>query len=430
MTNKIFALVDCNNFYASCERVFDANLEGKPIAVLSNNDGCIIARSNEVKALGLPMGAPVYQWADLIKKENVYLFSANFPLYGDMSQRVMQILAQMVPDIEIYSIDEAFLDLTKMHLPDITDYAREIRARVKQWTGIPVSIGIGPTKTLAKAANKLAKKHPEYQGVYNFMNESDGEIDAALAKLAVNDIWGVGRAYTKMLNRYNINTAADFKHADITFVKERMTVGGERTLLELRGTSCISMQKCPQPKKALACTRSFGKYQTTLCQLEEAVAYFTRKVAEGLREQNSATTYLQVFLLTNMHRQDLPQYHNSIIIKLQKPSDYTPLLLQASLAGLKKIFKSGYSYKKAGVLAIGVVPKTLIQYDFFEANIEKRLEVEGQLMKTVDRVNKKVGADTLKYAVEGVSRGWWMNQTLKSPRYTTNWDELLKAKLA
>lgn len=430
MQNKIFALVDCNNFYASCERVFDANLEGKPIAVLSNNDGCIIARSNEVKALGLPMGAPVYKWRDLIEKENIILFSANFPLYGDMSHRVMQVLNQMVPDMEIYSIDEAFLDLTNMRLKDITEYAREIRARVKQWTGIPVSIGIGSTKTLAKAANKLAKQNPRFDGVFNLTDKSVKETDEQLKQVKLPDIWGVGRKYSQMLPRYNINNAYDLKYADKAFIKKQMTVAGERTLLELNGISCIPMQKVPLPKKAIACTRSFGKYQTTLAELEQAVAYFTRKVGEHLREQSSKTTYLQVFVLTNMHRQDHPQYHNSIIIKLQKPSDFTPLLLQATLAGLKKIFKPNYYYKKAGVLAIGIVPKDLIQYDFYESNIEARIKSETQLMNTVDKVNKTVGSDTLKYAIEGVSRGWWMQQTQKSQRYTTNWNEILKARLA
>jgi len=430
MTKKIYALVDCNNFYVSCERVFNGNLENKPVAVLSNNDGCFIARSNEVKALGIPMGAPLYQWQDLVDKEGIIVFSANFPLYGDMSHRVMKTLEEMCPDLEIYSIDEAFLDLTNMHLSSVTDYCRLIKETVERWTGIPVSVGVGPTKTLAKAASKLAKKIKSNNGVFNFLDYPDTkENDEYLSKVEVGDVWGIGRKYTKLLNRYNIINACDLKNADPVFIKQRLTVTGERTQMELSGIACIPVNRNPHPKKAIAVTRSFGKYQKTLQELSESVAYFTRKIGEKLRAQESAANYLQVFILTNLHRKDHPQYHNSVIVKLAKPSDYSPLLIAAALQGLKNIFRTGFSYKKAGVLALALQPKDLIQYSFLEPTPETQKNAEAKLMKTVDGINRRVGADVLKYAAEGVTRGWWMNQTHKSKRYTTKWAEILQAKL-
>lgn len=427
MTQKIIALVDCNNFYASCERVFDGNLENKPVAVLSNNDGCIIARSNEVKALGIPMGAPLFKYKELIEREGVYVFSANFPLYGDMSHRVMKSLASLVPEVEVYSIDEAFLDLTNLKVKNLTEFCKDLRQKIKQWTGIPVSVGVGPTKTLAKAANKLAKKDPGFAGVFNWFDHADP--DAYLDQLPVGDLWGVGRQYTKFLNRMNINTAKDLKYADSTFIKKKMTVMGEKTLLELNGTACIPISMQPKPKKVIACTRSYGHPQKEYKEISESVSYFTRKIGEKLRVQNSVAQYLQIFILTNLHRPDQPQYHNSIIVRLEKPSDFTPYLIQAALAGLKQIYKQGYSYKKAGVIALGLQPRDLIQYDCFEPDIEARRAAEQKLMGAVDNINKKVGADVLKYAAEGVQRGWWMNQTRKSRRYTTKWSELLEAKL-
>ncbi len=427
MQKKIYALVDCNNFYVSCERVFNGNLENKPVAVLSNNDGCFIARSSEVKALGVPMGAAVYQWQDVIDKNGIILFSANFPLYGDMSHRVMKTLEELCPEMEIYSIDEAFLDLTNMKIANITKYAENIKETVQKWTGIPVSVGIGSTKTLAKAANKLAKKIPENKGVFNFLDFENA--DEYLEKLDVADIWGVGRKYTKLLQRYNINNAKDFKHADKNFIKTRMTVSGERTQMELSGISCIPMSKNPPPKKAIAFTRSFGKYQKTYEELSESVAYFTRKIGEKLRAQDSVANYLQVFVLTNFHRKDLPQYHNNVIVKLARPSSFSPLLIAAALQGLKSIYRQGFMYKKAGVLALALQPSKHVQYNFLETDPVAQKLAESKLMKAVDGINHRVGADVLKYAAEGVDRGWWMKQTKKSNRYTTKWEEILQAKL-
>jgi DNA polymerase V len=368
------------------------------------------------------MGAPVYQWRDLIEKEGIVLFSANFPLYGDMSHRVMQTLEESVPDVEVYSIDEAFLDLSDLQITDITRFCRDLRGKVKQWTGIPVSIGIGCTKTLAKAANKLAKKNPEYQGVFNLSDQDDPDL--ALSKLPVEDVWGIGRKYTKFLNKHNIYNTCELKHADQVFIRHWLTVSGERTLLELNGTSCMPLSRQPKPKKVIACTRSFGHYQKEYRELAEAVSYFTRNIGEKLREQHSLAQYLQVFVLTNLHNKNQAQYHNSIVVKLTRPSDYTPDLIKHALQGLKHIFRPGYNYKKAGVLALGLIPEDLIQYDMFTSENTAAKKAAHELMTTIDKINHKIGDDTIKFASEGVARGWWMNQTQRSQRFTTSWQEL------
>jgi DNA polymerase V len=422
MKSKIFALVDCNNFYASCERVFNGKLTHRPVAVLSNNDGCIIARSNEVKELGIPMGAPIYQWQEVIEKNNVVVFSANFPLYGDMSHRVMATLAEFVPDIEVYSIDEAFLDLTNLHVENVTEFCKELKATVEKWTGIPVSIGIGSSKTLAKAANKLAKKKFRDVGVFNFLDHTDP--DKYLEMLEVEDLWGIGRKHAKFLFRHNINNARDLKYADQGFIRKWLSVMGQRVVLELNGTCCYELEKLPKPKKNIAFTRSFGHYQETYEQLEEAVSYFTRKIGEKLRKEEELASFLQIFLLTNLHNDKLPQYHNSVIVRLFKPSNNSITLIKAAIKGLKAIFKEGYKYKKAGVISLGLIPESHKQYDLFiDPEFEKALQ-QTNLMDTLDRINRKVDADAVKFAIEGVRREWWMNQTRKSPRYTTSWKEI------
>lgn len=422
MKKRIYALVDCNNFYASCERVFNGKLEGRPIAVLSNNDGCIIARSNELKELGVPMGAPIYKWKELILKENVIVFSANFPLYGDMSHRVMATLSEFVPEIEIYSIDEAFLDLTDLKVDDVTSFCRRLRATILKWTGIPVSIGVGPTKTLAKAGNKLAKKEYRDIGVFNFFDYKDK--DQYLEKLDVSDLWGVGRKYTKFLYRHNINTAKALKNTNLLLIKRWMHVMGERIILELNGTPCYKIELEPKSKKNIAFTRSFGHYVSSYQQLEEAVSYFVRKIGEKLRKDKLLAQYLQVFILTNLHNEKLPQYHNSVIVKLFKPTNNTITLIRSALYGLKSIYKEGYMYKKAGVISLGLIPLTHNQYDLFIEPAYEKAMLQSDLMNTLDRINRTVDADAVKFAVEGVKREWWMNQTKRSLRYTTNWKEI------
>ncbi|MDQ1266391.1 MAG: Y-family polymerase, partial [Bacteroidota bacterium] len=291
------ALVDCNNFYASCERVFNPKLYGKPIVVLSNNDGIIVARSDEAKALGIKMGEPLFKIQDLVRRHNIQVFSSNYTLYGDMSCRVMRVLEQYSQDVEIYSIDEAFLSLWGMERNDLTEYCRNIRNIVRQWTGITVSVGIAETKTLAKLANRIAKKNPKFGGVLNLIG--DPNIEEYLKITLVEDIWGVGRQYTKFLNNHGIKTAYDFVNSNDKWIKKNMTVMGLRTCFELRGIPCIKLEYAVPAKKAIVCSRSFGKPVIEKQELHEAVSLFTTRAAEKMRRQNSAASLLTVFLRTN-----------------------------------------------------------------------------------------------------------------------------------
>lgn len=339
-----------------------------------------------------------------------------------MSHRVMATLSEFVPEIEIYSIDEAFLDLTDLKVDDVTSFCRRLRATILKWTGIPVSIGVGPTKTLAKAGNKLAKKEYRDIGVFNFFDYKDK--DQYLEKLDVSDLWGVGRKYTKFLYRHNINTAKALKNTNLLLIKRWMHVMGERIILELNGTPCYKIELEPKSKKNIAFTRSFGHYVSSYQQLEEAVSYFVRKIGEKLRKDKLLAQYLQVFILTNLHNEKLPQYHNSVIVKLFKPTNNTITLIRSALYGLKSIYKEGYMYKKAGVISLGLIPLTHNQYDLFIEPAYEKAMLQSDLMNTLDRINRTVDADAVKFAVEGVKREWWMNQTKRSLRYTTNWKEI------
>ncbi len=419
---KIFALADCNSFYASCERVFNPSLEGRPVIVLSNNDGCVIARTNEAKALGIAGFEPVFKYQQIIDQHNVAVFSANFALYGDLSSRVMATLRQFTPEMEIYSIDEAFLSLASMNI-DRTAYCRKIKATVSQWTGIPVSIGIGPTKTLAKLANRLAKKDPGLGGVLDITDNP--QIDQLLAQTKVEDIWGVGRRYTALLSRHGIQTALQLRNANDDWIRSHMTVVGLRMVEELRGNPCIDGQETPPPKKCIMTSRSFGRDVHVKEELEQAVAEFTTMCAEKLRKQKSKASLLTVFIGSNCFR-DEPQYSNSITLGLPEPTDYTPRLLELAHRGLKNIFKPGYSYKRAGVLLAGIGPRDITQLDMLEPGQEK--SGETGLMRAVDSINSRMGRGTLKYAAAGINRPWKMRQMMLSPRFTTSWEDLPVAK--
>jgi DNA polymerase V len=418
---EVFALVDCNNFYASCERVFNPRLEGRPLVVLSNNDGCVIARSNEAKALGIEMGAPVHKWKDFLRKNNVIVYSSNYTLYGDISHRVMETLEQFTPDIEIYSIDEAFLNL-RHHLAgeNAIDLARRIRATVRQWTGMPVSIGVAPTKTLAKIANRIAKRNPESQGVFNMLDNPDA--DAWLARIDVGDIWGVGGQYTRFLKRHNIKTALDLKRAPQDWVRTHMTVVGQRIVYELRGTSCIALDDAPPAKKAIACSRSFGHMVEDLDELLEAASSYISRAAEKLRRQRSAASLLHIYMTTNRFRPDLPQYSNSLSAHLPQPTAYTPDLISHARDLLRRIYKEGYRYKKVGVMLMGIVPEGEIQLNFFNPHYPH--ERNARLMENIDRLNTRWGRNFVGFAATGVRRPWRMRRALLSPNFTTNWNEI------
>jgi DNA polymerase V len=412
------ALVDCNNFYASCERVFNPKLEGVPIVVLSNNDGMIVARSNEAKALGVKMGEPLFKVEDIVRKHGVKVFSSNYTLYGDLSHRVMMTLEKFSPNVEIYSIDEAFIDLSGFNYKDLDAYSREIRATVKKWTGLPVSIGIADTKTLAKIANHRAKKDSRHKGVLNIAGAED--ISEYLKETEVGDVWGVGRQYTKLLNARQITNAFELSQADDKWIKKNMTVMGLRTVYELRGIPCIELEYMRPAKKAIVSSRSFGKTTASKKDIQESVAFFTTVASEKMRRQNSKATVLMVFLRTNPFK-TLPQYHNGVQVQLPVPTDSTSEMISYAMKGVEQIFREGYQYHKVGVMLTGFVPKTHTQMSIFDTVDRVRQDV---VTKTVDRINIELGAGSIHYAATGVKREWRTKAEKKSPRYTTNWKEL------
>ncbi len=415
----MFALVDCNNFYASCERVFRPDLIGKPVVVLSNNDGCVIARSNEAKALGIPMGAPAFEYQALFDENKVHVFSANFALYGDMSQRVMEVLGEYSPDMEIYSIDEAFLKLTGFERYDLQDYGNQMRRKVTKWTGIPISVGIAPTKALAKVANRIAKKFPEQtNGVY--IIDSEEKRIKALKWLPVEDVWGIGRQHTKRLNAIGVKTAYDFTQLDEVWVKRHLTIVGLRLKYDLQGIPTIELEDV-QPKKNIATTRSFDKNYTEFSQLQERVSTFAVSCAEKLRRQHSCCNSLMVFIHTNGHRKDLPQYSRNIVVKLPYPTNSSIELSKFAIQALKRIFKSGYRYKKAGVIIQDFTPENATQLTFFENSDSRHVP----LMQVMDRLNASYGQQKVRLGSQDTKRIWKMKQERLSPRYTTKLSDII-----
>ena len=415
----MFALVDCNNFYASCERVFRPDLIGKPVVVLSNNDGCVIARSNEAKAIGIPMGAPAFEYEMLLKKYNVHVFSANFALYGDMSQRVMSILSEYAPDMEIYSIDEAFLKLDNFEKFDLQSYGQEIQHRVVKWTGIPVSVGIAPTKALAKAANRIAKKFPEKTESVYLINSDDKRIKA-LKWLKIEDVWGIGRQHGKRLIAKSVNTAYDFTQLDDAWVKKNMSIMGLRLKHDLQGVPVLDLE-VPQPKKNIATTRSFEKNYTEFEQIKERVTTFAVSCAEKLRHQHSCCNTMMVFIHTNGHRKDLTQYSRNIVVKLPFPTNSSIELAKFATQALEKIFRNGYCYKKAGVIVMDFTPEDQKQIAIFENSNPKHIP----LMQAVDRINDSFGQQKIKLASQDLHKVWKMKQEKLSQRYTTDINEII-----
>ena len=414
----VFALVDCNNFYASCERVFNPRLEGKPIVVLSNNDGCVVARSNEAKALGIGMGVPEFQIRPLLRAHRVQVFSSNYTLYGDMSQRVMETLEQFCPDLEVYSIDEAFLSLVGFERRDLSEYGRQIRRTVKQWTGIPVSVGIAETKTLAKIANRVAKRTPDTGGVCDLLAGPDR--DALLGRVAVEDVWGIGRNHAHMLKQHGITTAFQLRGVDDQWIRKRMGIVGLRLVMELRGVSCMDLEQCPAPKQSLTCSRAFGALINTLAEMEEAISVYTSRVAEKLRRERLAATVLTVCLTTNEFKEG-PQYSNVLMLKLPVVTDSTADLIECALRGIRAIYRDGYLYKKAGVMLTGLVPVSQTQADLFDSLDRGKSK---RLMSALDSINDRWGAGTLHYASSGISKAWKTQFHRRSPAYTTDWDAL------
>lgn len=427
--NSVFALVDCNNFYVSCERVFNPDLAGRPVVVLSNNDGCVIARSNEAKALGIKMGAPAFQCTDIFKRHGVRVYSSNYSLYADMSCRVMDCLAALAQDMEVYSIDEAFLLLDGAP-GSLEDAASDIRRRVLKWTGIPVSLGVAPTKTLAKIANVFAKKHARHCGVLDLCRAADR--DDCLQQVDVEDIWGIGRRYALLLKSYGIRTAFDFSRQSTHWVESKMTVTGLQTLLEIQGRPCFNLDKHPRPNKSIISSRSFGRGVSLLDELKEAVACYVTRAAEKLRAQKSVCSGLTVFIQTSRFSECQVPYNNSRSVSLPYPTDYAPLIINRAHAVLEEIFRSGHVYKKAGVMLSGIESSAFRRLTLIAPSREK-LNRQTRLSRVMDRINSRWGRGTLKPAACGADQrrpreSWSMQRNRLSPRYTTSWSELPLAR--
>lgn len=419
----MIALVDCNNFYASCERAFNPNWNNRPVVVLSNNDGCVIARSNEAKALGIKMGVPAYQIKNEIERYGIGVFSSNYTLYGDMSNRVMTMLSSYSPNIEVYSIDECFLDFSGFERYDLKEYGEEIIRTVSKGTGIPVSMGIAPTKTLAKVANKFAKKYKGYKGVC-IIDTEEKRIEA-LKRTEIGDVWGIGHRYTKRLALYGVSTAYDFAQMPKAWVRQQMTVVGERTWKELNGEPCIDLELVTPDKKQICTSRAFGEAISEIEGLEEAVSSYASICAGKLRKQRSCAQALMVFIHTNNFREDLPQYFQNCVVKLPVPTNNTPEIVHYALIALRNIYRKGYFFKKAGVIIIDIVPDSAIQQNLFD-NVDR--ERQKKLMKVVDRLNSGFNRNNLTLAVQGGRRKWKLKQELLSPCYTTRLSDIINIK--
>ena len=433
MTAPVFALVDCNNFFVSCERVFQPQVWHKPVVVLSNNDGCIVSRSNEAKAMGIPMGAPLHEYRDVLNKHGAVVFSSNYQLYGDMSNRVMAILQGAVPEIEVYSIDEAFMKLSSLppvkHTDDYTHYCLRVRQQVFQWTGIPTSIGIAPTKTLAKVASHMVKKTPG-RSVINLCS-TEAQV-AALARLEVEDLWGISYRFGMRLRKLGIGTALQLREADPKFIRKHFGVVGERIVLELQGTSCLDLGQAAK-KKSITASRSFGKLIRSKEEIKEAVCNHTARAAEKLRSQGSAAHGFCVYIRTNHLRRQAPQYRASKMVGFDIATNDTAELLKAASALVDEIYRPGFNYKKAGVFMCELVPQHHQQGHLFTTFPDEEAKQKAEkIMNCMDALNKRMGPGTLGFLAQGLRRkkgtpsDWKMRCQTRSDRFTTQWTELLK----
>ena len=423
------ALIDGNNFYVSCERVFQPELEGKPVVVLSNNDGCVVARSAEVKALGVPMGIPWFKLKDLAKQHGIIAKSSNYTLYGDMSQRMHSVIAQFSPEQEIYSIDETFLDLTGFNR-DLVAYGQEIRQRVRQWTGIPVCVGIGSSKTLAKLANHCAKKAhvPSMaDGVTDLNQLSASGLRELFSRIEVGEVWGVGRKIQERLVGMGIETVQQLKDSSLSRIKKEFNVVLARTVAELNGESCLALEEVAPPKQQIMSSRSFGQPVFLLEDLSEAVVSYTSRACEKLRHQNHVAGSIQVYVRTNPFKPDEPQYNNGVTVKLLHPTNNTFRLAEAALYGLRKIYKLGYAYKKAGIMLTDLCPEHQVPVDLFSGFDLPETQRAKTLMATLDEINAKMGRGTVRSAGEGMQKSWAMRSDNKSPAFTTDWGQLATA---
>ena len=418
----MFALVDCNNFYASCERVFNPNLQGKPLAILSNNDGCVIARSDEAKSLGLPMGAPAFKYKTFFRDHKVHVYSSNYPLYGDMSRRVMRILERFTPDVEVYSIDEAFLKFEGFENYDLETYGHEIRTTILKWTGIPTCVGIAPTKALSKIANKIARKFPkETGGVY--IIDTDLKRLKALKWTPIEKVWGIGHSLHKHLIKNQCNTAYDFVQLSDLWVRQSFSITQWKLKKDLEGISKIKMEQIKN-KRAIATTRSFETTLTDLTDIKERISTFASSCAEKLRRQNSNCHMVIVFLKSNRFKIQSKQYRASTIVSIPFPTDSTLVISANAIKAIESIFKEGIQYKKAGVILTGIAPSYNRQLQMFDHEDPRH----RPLMSAIDRLNNKYSTKKLKLANQDLKRTWKMRQAHLSPGYTTNLKDIIKVK--
>lgn len=422
---RTIALIDVNNFYVSCERSFDPALKSHPVVVLSNNDGCIISRSNEAKALGIKMGEPWFKCQELVKKHKIKGLSSNYALYADMSNRVMTILSDFSPNQEIYSIDECFLDLTGFERKNILEYGQQMRNRILKWTGLPVCVGVGSTKTLAKLANHIAKKNTKFNGVCHLNQLREGELNRLFSDLDVGEVWGVGRKLAIKLKALGVHTVLDLKQANSEYMRQQFSVVMEKIVHELNGTVCIELEEIVPPRKQILSSRSFGHPVRDFNSLAESITLYMSRAAEKLRSQHSLVNIVQVYIRTSPFKLDETQYSNGMTIPLPTPTDDTRQLVKVALWALKRLYKPNLNYAKAGVSLGDLIPRASAQYDLFASGQSNSRSTK--LMSAIDRINAKMGRESIKLASEGFARPWKMKQGNKSPNYTTRWDQILVA---
>jgi DNA polymerase V len=420
----MYALIDCNNFYCSCERVFDPTLANKPVVVLSNNDGCVISRSDEAKLLGVRMGTPAFTSEGFFQKNQVAVFSSNYTLYGDLSDRVMKTLFHFVPKLEVYSIDEAFLDMHELRYADLLELAIRISETVRRNTGIPVTIGIASTKTLAKMANKFAKKKRKDTGC--FWAANDNLLNEMLESTEVSDVWGIGPQYAKLLIRNGFRNARELSRAPEEWIRVHLSVLGQRLLTELKGTPAIEWEFEKQDKKVICTARGFGQMIKTRHELSEALASYAALCAVKLREQKSCASKIEVFVETNAFRRDDRQYRRSIVLRLPVSTNNTAQLIRYAMKALDIVYKDGYNYHKTGITVMDLIPEHQVQYGFYD---EAETGKEKKILQTMDSLNKSFGKDLLRFARQGYSKKWKLKQMKLSPCYTTRIDEILKVKI-
>jgi len=414
------ALVDCNNFYVSCERLFRPDLRTTPVVVLSNNDGCVVSRSNEAKAIGVRMGQPWFECKALAEEHGILALSSNYALYADLSNRVMNVLSTYSPRTEVYSIDECFVDLTGTL--KLREVSYQMREQVMQWTGIPVCVGIGPTKTLAKLSNFVAKRHPRSKGVFNYNDLTEAQQTKLLSQITVDKVWGVGRKLTKRLGEHGIQTVQDLRVAHTPTLRSEFGVVIEKTQRELQGIACIDLQEVVPNKQQIISSRSFGSMVQDVDVLKDAMSTFVANACAKLRAQDSHAAVIQVFLHTNRFRKDLPQYMPSLAIPLPMPTNDSLAVNKWACHLIDLMFKPEYQYKKAGVVLSEISLTSHIQGDLLA--LETEIENNSRLMTAIDQLNTRFGRGAVKISTQGAHKGWQMKQERKSPCYTTNWHEL------